>query len=174
VEGGGEAEVVNGYEEEEEEEEEEEGIWTFQYIRKGERLEGAGVNESTRIFYESKINFPRRSGPNLKFFFDVGANDVAMMRAVFIIFLTVVCECTAAARRRANVLSFHPFLSHTDDFRSNCVSLQVRTSRCRKKHKRLLMRDQRRVLWIRFSALRHQFCTQRPGQQQHRVQMRVH
>jgi hypothetical protein len=31
-----------------------------------------------------------------------------MMRAVFIIFLTVVCECAAAARRRANVL-FPPF-----------------------------------------------------------------
>jgi hypothetical protein len=114
-----------------------------------------------RIFYESKNKLPAPERAEPEVFFDVGANDVAMMRVVFIIFLTVVCERAAAARRRANVLSFHPFLSHTDDFRSNCVPLQVRTSRCRKKHKLLLMRDQRRVLWIRFSALRHQFCTER-------------
>jgi hypothetical protein len=66
-----------------------------------------------RFFHESKNKLPAPERAEPKVSFDVGANDVAMMRAVFIIFLTVVCECAAAARCRANVLSFLPFLSHT-------------------------------------------------------------
>jgi hypothetical protein len=55
--------------------------------------------ESTRITQifmsrKKKLSAPERAEP--KVFFDVGANDVAMMRADFIIFLTVVCECAVA------------------------------------------------------------------------------
>jgi hypothetical protein len=54
-----------------------------------------------RFFHESKNKLPAPERAEPKVSFDVGANDVAMMRAVFIIFLTVVCECAAAARCRA-------------------------------------------------------------------------
>jgi hypothetical protein len=43
---------------------------------------------------KNKLPAPERAEP--KGFFDVGANDVAMMRPISIIFLTVVCECAAA------------------------------------------------------------------------------
>jgi hypothetical protein len=46
-----------------------------------------------RFFHESKNKLPAPERAEPKVSFDVGANDVAMMRAVFIIFLTVVCEC---------------------------------------------------------------------------------
>jgi hypothetical protein len=43
-----------------------------------------------RFFHESKNKLPAPERAEPKVSFDVGANDVAMMRAVFIIFLTVV------------------------------------------------------------------------------------
>jgi hypothetical protein len=61
-----------------------------------------------RYFHESENKLPAPVRAEPKVSFDVGANDVAMMRAVFIIFLTVVCECAAAARCRANCAEFPP------------------------------------------------------------------